>query len=194
MSLAEAREIFGWMAPAELEWLAARAREHKCIVEIGCFMGRSTLALAECPGIVYAVDTFVGSSEHQYILEGKPNGYLFDTFSSNLKEQIQVDKVRPLVSRSLEAARKLGRWGVRPDMIFIDASHDYANVKADIIAWYPLLAKDGLLCGHDYGNGTSSGLEMAVKELFPYYQIAGNTAIWHHTKLDESIAPPGIKS
>jgi hypothetical protein len=34
------------------------------------------------------------------------------------------------------------------DMVFIDAGHEYEEVRADILAWKPKARK--LLCGHDY--------------------------------------------
>jgi len=35
-------------------------------------------------------------------------------------------------------------------MVFVDGGHTYADVKRDILTWWPPLAPDGLLCGHDW--------------------------------------------
>ncbi len=38
------------------------------------------------------------------------------------------------------------------DLVFIDAAHDYANVRDDIRAYWPKLHARGVLAGHDFGH------------------------------------------
>jgi len=53
------------------------------------------------------------------------------------------------------------RW--RLDFCYIDASHDYDNVKMDIESWWELVHPDGCLAGHDF-DGEHPGVKQAVIE------------------------------
>ena len=149
------------MSEEELLWLASRAAEHSSIVEIGCFQGRSTCALAaNTPGVVHAVDTWEGSQEgHWEKMAGKPPDWLADEFRRNTAAFPNVVMHR---MPSLEAAAALS--GLRFDMVFIDGAHGYDDVIADINACGALLTEGGLLCGHDYNDAQVS---RAVNELVP---------------------------
>lgn len=175
MSLEKAKAIFGWMPESELEWLRQQAAIHKSIVEVGSFMGRSTRALADnTRGTVTAVDTWAGSDEeeHRKLLEGKPKDWLFEEFQRNMAG---CKNVFPLQRFSVDAANALR--GHLFDFIFLDASHDYANIKADILAWRPLLAPWGLFSGHDYQTG-APGVIQAVDELLLNRKIFESIWYW----------------
>ena len=49
------------------------------------------------------------------------------------------------------------------DVLFIDADHSYEGCKADIDAWYPQMAKHGVMLFHDC-DASSPGVVKAVKE------------------------------
>lgn len=175
VNIAAALQIPGWTSEAELTWLAEQARTRSRIAEIGSWKGRSTRALADnTPGRVWAVDTWQGTKEdgHFRELAAKPADWLVTVFHVNAGYLHNIVTVR---CPSVYAA--LTRCHLKTfDMIFIDASHDYENVKADILAWRPLLAPGGLLCGHDYDAGRE-GVVRAVRELIPErYNPAGS--IW----------------
>ena len=61
------------------------------------------------------------------------------------------------------------------DFVFIDACHQYEDVKNDIARWQHKVKKGGLISGHDYATGWA-GVTKAVNE----YATEMNTAIIHH--------------
>jgi hypothetical protein len=151
-------DIEGWMMQNELDWLYETARFMENVVEVGCWMGRSTHALLSgCGGTVYAVDHFKGSKSQveggaHAIAKTKDIRAIFDANVGYFENLIvlQID--------SREAAKLFRRKSV--DMIFIDGDHDYEEVYADIVAWMPICRK--LLCGHDLFE---AGVPKALKEL-----------------------------
>jgi predicted O-methyltransferase YrrM len=173
MDISASLSISGWMLENELMCLANIASKSKTIVEIGSWMGRSTMAIAlNTQGKVYAVDTWKGSNEqeHSKILQTHDENWLLNQFKQNTKS---VSNIIPIQLNSRDAVTRLS--DKKFDMIFLDASHDYENVYADIKSWKPLLSSHGIICGHDYDDGWP-GVKQAVNELIPSFTVVG--AIW----------------
>jgi predicted O-methyltransferase YrrM len=157
----------------ELMWLAGHARQRRRIVEVGSWKGTTAIAMADnTVGEVWAVDTFEGSigEEQGQQLYEKPKDWLLAEFTRNTAG---LKNLRVMRQYSIIAAAALK--GYQFDMIFLDASHDYESVKADILAWRPLLASGGLLCGHDR---QWDGVAQAVRELIRQPMV-GVGAIWY---------------
>ena len=173
IEIGKACQIQGWMEADELMWLAVQATLHKNICEIGSWVGRSTRALVDnTSGTVLAVDTWMGSPG-EVVHSTIDSKTLFSLFTANM-EGLPEGRLTTYKGYSLDAAKfyKDSKF----DMIFIDASHDYDSVKADIQAWFPLLEAGGLMCGHDY-HAAWPGVVEAVNEIFPRHSLCGNS-IW----------------
>lgn len=176
INISRAQAISGWMETHDLVWLAEKAQTHERIVEVGCWMGRSTMCLADNTlGKVYAVDHWRGSIEHQPGLAKQSPEWLYDRFHENLEAHIESGKVIPVPLDSIAAAHRFAQVLQEShfDMVFIDGSHDYESIKADIEAWRPLVAAGGLLCGHDGGHPP---IERAVREAFP--EVRFECSMW----------------
>ncbi len=174
MPLEKAVAITGWTSAEDLKYLASVAKKSYHIAEIGSWQGRSTYQLATNTfGEVYAIDTWKGSSEHQGMLHEKDSDWLINEFRKNIGGL----PVTEFQMSSIDAANLFKKELMKFDLIFIDASHDYENVKADINAWFPLLKENGIICGHDYDPGWP-GVIKAVNELIPKFKVPENTTIW----------------
>lgn len=153
--------------PGYLSWqegytLLALAHEWPAegdVVEIGSFKGRSTCFLAQgCQmaerGVVYAVDHFQGSPEHQLggheeTAEIVNEGTTYNAFLQNLAKARLSDHIRPLVGSGPDVARD---FSGQVRLLFIDGDHSFDGTKADFDAWFPFVSDTGLICFHDYRN------------------------------------------
>lgn len=155
-------EIPGWMEDVELRWLHARAaRTRGKIIEVGCYLGRTTCAiLAGLPQHegtrLTCVDTFDGRGTTA------PVSDQMRRLSDNITQR-QLPAPYILACESTRAAQSVSVRGA--EWVFIDASHDYANVRADLAAWLPNVAAGGVISGHDYGADWP-GVTQAVDEMF----------------------------
>jgi hypothetical protein len=158
--------------------MVKRANFISHFVEVGAFKGKSTaymaVEIANCKKAIRfdVVDTWQGSLEHQKGEFSEDSSvvanHLFEDFSRNTSSV--ADFIRPVRMTSLEASRLYPDKSL--DFVFIDASHDYDNVKADILAWKPKIKPGGYLGGHDL-HAVFPGVERAVRELFPVFEIVG---------------------
>lgn len=167
-------DIHGYFSYTNLYDLAIKySPDNATFVEIGAWMGRSTCYMAEqvkssSKNIkFYAVDTWDGSDEeeHQRIVQEleSNNSSLFEVFQTNLQKCNVGDYVIPLQTTSLKASEQFENESL--DFVHIDASHDYENVLADIIAWYPKVKSGGFISGDDYVINWG-GVIQAVNEYF----------------------------
>lgn len=171
--LAHLAEIPGWMNLEELAWLTEQAAKHERIVEIGSYLGRSTRALGEnTPGVVFAVDDWKGPREVNW----SSSDNLFERFCANLRDLIEVGKVRPCCVSHEEWQVQMAGMLPGPDMVFIDGDHAYESVLRDV-KWAISNAEAGaLICGHDYDW---QNVKKAVDELVTERQQVPGTAIWY---------------
>lgn len=143
----------GWHHTPQLyDEAIAEASEGAHFVEVGVWKGRSTAYMAE--HILHSkkritfdvVDHFQGSRE----LQNDPDvqgGCLYEVFQANVA--YVRDAIRYIVAKpSVRAARDYGDGAL--DWVFLDASHEAADVEADCAAWWPKVKHGGVLAGDDW--------------------------------------------
>lgn len=146
--------IHGWCNFESLYYdMVQKAQDHSHFVEVGSWKGKSASYM--CVEIFNSgkkikfdcVDTWQGSEEN-FQDSDVLNGTLFETFTRNMSPVEGL--YTPIRLPSLEACELYQDESL--DFVFIDAAHDYENVKKDIIAWLPKVKTGKFLAGHDY-NG-----------------------------------------
>lgn len=169
-----ALDIQGWMFPEELAWLGDRAAESRNVAEIGCWKGRSTFALLlNCTGSVYAVDHFKGSPDEPGHAEARENPNIVR--AAFLENVGHFSNLRLIERESRDAALMFS--AAELDMVFIDASHRYEDVLADILAWAPIGRR--IIAGHDYAPREWPGVVRAVQEVFGERVRQVAQSIWY---------------
>lgn len=147
-------ETFSWLI---------KTVQPKEIIEIGSWKGHSAnYAIDECrkTGLdsrIVCVDTFMGGPEH-WLLPGsietlhRKNGQptILNRFLGNTVARQNIDRVFPLCLDSTAASYVFNHFAFKADLIFVYAAHDYDAVVHDIMNYYPLLARGGVMFGDDY--------------------------------------------
>jgi len=179
--------IPGWFGPEQAalyDRCVAAAYDGAVFIELGCLVGRSTIYLAK--GIqasgkriaLHAVDWFQGRDRSGRYRFTKPGGPLYGVniearFRQNLTEAGVANAITIHPGESPGVAADFP--DAYADMVFLDASHDYPSVVADIKAWSRVVKPLGVFAGDDYSKHFP-GVVQAVNELVPNHILAGD--IW----------------
>ena len=151
------------------------------IIEIGTWKGGSAINMGKfikekklnCK--ILCIDTWLGSLEHWkakdsekhykwYASLNLKNGYpqLYHQFLYNVIHSNLQDIIIPFPNTSAMACKWLKWKKIEADLIYVDGSHEEAEVYADITGYYNILRKKGVLFGDDF-NDYWPGLQNAVR-------------------------------
>ena len=159
------------------------------IIEVGTWKGASAIHMADiCRATlrkthIICVDTWLGAVEFCTTLKDTEernlmhkHGYpqIYYQFLSNVIHTGHQSRITPLPNTSANGAKILAYQSVKAELIYIDGSHEYEDVKADIKAYLPLLKPGGIMFGDDYGW---EGVQQAVKETIPGHTVI-NANYW----------------
>lgn len=141
------------------------------IVEVGCWEGRSTVALANAvrPDKVHAVDTWQGSPAEisADIAAGRD---VFATFLGNVTELTDGN----VVPHCMGWREYFADHHKPVRFIHIDAEHTYREVFDNITAVLPLMVPGGVICGDDVHHPP---IQQAVFETLG--GVGVTATLWH---------------
>ncbi|MDO9582350.1 MAG: class I SAM-dependent methyltransferase [Desulfomicrobium sp.] len=157
-------DLQGWGSTHTVFAQAAQRIRPDLVIEVGSWKGASAIHIAkllEPHSVVVCVDTWLGTINNflgQDGIEGdslqRKNGYptLYFQFLANTVLSGVRGKIIPLPQTSNNAAAILAKIGVRPDLIYLDGSHEVMDVYQDLSNYYPLLNNNGALIGDDFAR------------------------------------------
>lgn len=129
----------------------------RLIVELGSWLGVSArFMLDHAPNAeIVCIDHWKGSKEHfdPSVKEYEDFQIMLPTlYEAFLHECWEYrDRIVPLRVNSLDGLKIIHEYGLRPEVIYVDASHEYEDVKADIELSHTLFP-EAILIGDDYQN------------------------------------------
>jgi hypothetical protein len=164
-ALSVAEHVEGFTTPGELSLLyhmALHAPGEGRIVEIGSYLGRSTIVLARaCADTggrpVVAVDPHTAALG----IDGRPPRDTKGDFLANLEQAGVSEHVQLEHATSVEAAREWGGDPIR--MEFVDGWHTREAVLEDVHSWAAWFTSDVCVVFDDFM--VSDGVRRAVREL-----------------------------
>lgn len=144
----------GWFheGGAVVMFALMRARPPRTVVEIGSYLGRSTIFFAlvlkevNPRGRVVAIDPHTGDRQQ---LQGLSTDRLatFALFRQHCRAAGVEDLIEAHLATSLEVASE---WSGPIDLLYVDGWHSYDAVLADGEAWLSHLSPQGVVIFDDY--------------------------------------------
>ena len=133
-----------------INWInTIRPTKEMRIIEIGSYVGESTMIFADRFKEVVSVDPYI----NDYDLEDAacsfaPFDKVYEQFVRNTLSIPNVKSIRE-TSQNAFSILKDQQW----DMVYIDGLHTLEGVSYDIAHYKTIIKPGGFVCGHDYGWG-----------------------------------------
>jgi hypothetical protein len=142
------------------------------LIEIGSYIGESTVIFAEHFKQVYSIDPFIGEYDKDDFIGCKPNkefDIYYQQFKLNTSKYSNIEhfkiKSDDFISNNLF------------DIVYIDGEHSLEQVKKDIENFLPKIKKGGFISGHDYYEDYGY-VKPIVDQIFGKPDMAFQDASW----------------
>ena len=141
------------------EWLVSYMKP-EVIVDLGVDHGYSSFSFAlPRVGHVYGIDNFVGDD----FIGTEDLGLKYD-FVMMKREKLHLQDNLTFIKGDFNEVAQT--WDKKIDILHIDGSHHYEDVKKDFETWSKFVNDDGVILLHDTCVETHNGNEYGVKRFF----------------------------
>lgn len=133
--------------------------QNKRMVEIGSFIGESTILFAQHFREVIAIDPFKSGYDDNDTTSHLDFDYVYPEYIKRTSPYTNIKTIRLTSDNAVDILKD-----ELFDFIYIDGLHTYEQVKIDIQNYLPLIKKGGAIAGHDY-HPNWEGVMTAVHEM-----------------------------
>ena len=134
-----------------INWInTIRPTSEMRIIEIGSYVGESTMLFADRFKEVVSVDPYINDYD---LNDDACHHASFDkVYKQFIRNTISIPNIKSIKETSQNAFSILKdqQW----DMVYIDGLHTLEGVSYDIEHYKTLIKPGGFICGHDYGWGS----------------------------------------
>jgi predicted O-methyltransferase YrrM len=133
-----------------IDWLnTIRPTSEMRMIEIGSYVGESTLMFANHFKEVISVDPYVNDYDlNDMACHHAPFDKVYEQFIRNTLSIPNIKSIKE-TSENAFSILKDQQW----DMVYIDGLHTFEGVSYDIEHYKSIIKPGGFVCGHDYGWG-----------------------------------------
>jgi predicted O-methyltransferase YrrM len=177
-ALRVAWKIPGLYRKAEAGFLYRLARRRGTLVEIGCWMGRTTSLMVQAANVwharVVSIDPF----------GPMPNGHAqasSERWRSNLR---RVGLVPPQLME-MGSDQAAAEWSDEISFLFIDGDHSRAAVQSDLEKWTPFVKVGGVVALHDMFYPSITGVCLTVAEWWSAARNGSGKPRWQFVGLHD---------
>lgn len=169
--------------PGELDGVINLLPDNAIVAELGSFAGESAVCFLQSPMVSHliCVDNWTAGYDDGNDLASRQDMSLVSR-AFDLTTQPYHGTGRLTVARmtTLEAAGLVRDQSL--DMVYIDASHRYQDVKDDMLAWLPKVKIGGWIAGHDCTE-RFMGVVDAIKEVLGAPDFLSADTSWAKRKV-----------
>ena len=134
-----------------INWInTIRPTSEMRIIEIGSYVGESTMLFADRFKEVVSVDPYINDYD---LNDDACHHASFDkVYKQFIRNTLSIPNIKSIKETSQNAFSilKEQQW----DMVYIDGLHTLEGVSYDIEHYKTLIKPGGFICGHDYGWGS----------------------------------------
>jgi predicted O-methyltransferase YrrM len=133
-----------------INWIdSIRPTKEMRIIEIGSYIGESTMIFADRFKEVVSVDPYINDYDlADAACSYAPFDKVYEQFVRNTLSISNIKSIRE-TSENAFSILKDQQW----DMVYIDGLHTLEGVSYDIEHYKTIIKPGGFVCGHDYGWG-----------------------------------------